>query len=69
MSASVEHASFEVWWKPFTLGVGPAGALVASLDDDGRARLVEACRRHLPEPPFVITGKAWAARGAVPAPR
>ena len=28
-SIRVEHSSFEEWWEPFTLGVGPAGSYVA----------------------------------------
>ena len=27
-----EHATFEEWWEPYTLGVGPAGVYVAGLD-------------------------------------
>lgn len=27
---SVEHPSFEEWWEPFTLGVGPAGDSVSA---------------------------------------
>src|SRR3954447_13608214 len=29
LAVEVGHASFEAWWAPFTLGVGPAGAHVA----------------------------------------
>ena len=29
--ASVEHASFDEWWQPYTNGVGPAGRYVAGL--------------------------------------
>ena len=29
LSVRVDHASFEEWWEPYTLGVGPAGAYVA----------------------------------------
>ena len=32
LSVSVEHPTFEEWWEPFTLGVGPAGAYAAGLD-------------------------------------
>ncbi len=60
---SVEHESFEDWWEPFTLGVGPAGAYVAGLDTAGQVRLREQCRAMLPPAPFVVTGRAWAARG------
>jgi len=59
----VEHATFEEWWEPFTLGVGPAGAYVVGLDPEQQAELRERCRRRLPEPPFTIPAKAWAARG------
>ena len=62
---SLEHATFESWWEPYTRGVGPAGGFVARLDDAARAQLRERCRALLPEPPFRITAVAWAARGVV----
>ena len=65
LSIGVEHSSFEEWWEPYTLGVGPAGAHVASLSEEGQAELREHCRRTLPEAPFVLTARAWAARGLV----
>ncbi len=65
LSVSLEHASFEDWWEPFTLGVGPAGAHVAGLDPQHRAQLRDRCRAALPEAPFVLTVRAWAARGVV----
>jgi SAM-dependent methyltransferase len=63
LSVQVEHETFEEWWEPFTLGVGPAGAHVAQLDDDARDRLRELCRERHPEPPFTVTARAWAVRG------
>lgn len=63
--ASLELASFEDWWDPFTLGVGPAGAYAVGLDEDRREALRERCRALLPEPPFVLRTYAWAARGTV----
>ncbi len=63
LSVSLEHPSFDDWWEPFTLGVGPAGAYVAGLDPKRQAQLRELCRELLPEPPFVVTALAWAARG------
>jgi SAM-dependent methyltransferase len=63
LSVSLEHPTFEEWWEPFTFGVGPAGAYVAKLDPEQRARLREACREALPDAPFVITARAWTARG------
>ena len=65
LTVSLQHPSFDEWWEPFTLGVGPAGAFAATLDPTARARLRELCRKFLPPPPFVVTGKAWAARGIV----
>ena len=63
IGVSLEHSSFEEWWEPYTLGVGPAGAFVASLDDGRRDLLREACRDLLPSPPFEVTARAWAVRG------
>ena len=60
---SARYETFEEWWEPYTLGVGPAGAHVASLADDRRAELRELCRRRLPEPPFELTAAAWTVRG------
>jgi hypothetical protein len=62
-SAAVEHATFEEWWEPFTLGVGPAGAYAAGLARDQRDALRERCRAALPSEPFVLETRAWAARG------
>ena len=63
LQVSVVHPSFEDWWEPYTLGVGPAGAHVAALDTAGRRALRDECRARLPDAPFTITAKAWAARG------
>ena len=64
VAVDVEHATFEDWWEPFTLGVAPSGAHVAGLEPDRRTALRELCRERLPEPPFVVSAKAWVARGA-----
>ena len=47
-----------------TLDVAPSGAHVAGLEPDRRTALRELCRERLPEPPFVVSAKAWVARGA-----
>jgi SAM-dependent methyltransferase len=65
LSVGLEHLSFEDWWEPFTLGVGPAGGYAAGLDAKRQAQLRERCRELLPAPPFVLTARAWAARGLV----
>jgi SAM-dependent methyltransferase len=63
LAVDVEHPSFGEWWEPYTLGVGPAGAYVASLTETARAELREHCRSVLPAAPFVLPAVAWAARG------
>jgi len=65
LSVGVEHPSFDEWWEPYTRGVGPAGAYVVSRSEEERAELRERCRRALPAAPFVLTARAWAARGRV----
>ena len=50
LTASLEHASFEEWWEPFTGGVGPAGLFAASLDAELWSSCASAaaicCRSH-----------------------
>ena len=65
LSVSVEHPSFEDWWEPFMLGVGPAGVYAAGLDETRQAQLRELCRERLPGAPFTVTALAWSARGVV----
>jgi SAM-dependent methyltransferase len=59
LTVRVGHSSFEEWWAPYTLGVGPAGALVHSLDGATRERLRQECRRSLGDGPGAIEGRAW----------
>jgi SAM-dependent methyltransferase len=65
LAVDVVHPSFEEWWEPFTLGVGPAGTYVTRLDSARRDRLRQRCRELLPAEPFVVSARAWAARGRV----
>jgi SAM-dependent methyltransferase len=61
--ATVVHASFEEWWDPVTLGVGPAGAYTVALDGNRLVELRERCRELLPPAPFEVAARAWTARG------
>jgi SAM-dependent methyltransferase len=63
VGASVDFASFDDWWEPFTLGVGPAGAHALTLDGPARERLRARCEELLPSAPFTLSTAAWAARG------
>ncbi|MEA2387064.1 MAG: hypothetical protein QOJ22_1238 [Thermoleophilaceae bacterium] len=59
------YQDFDDFWKPFTGGVGPAGAYTASLEPDRREALREECRRRLGDPdgPFTLSATAWAVKG------
>jgi SAM-dependent methyltransferase len=63
LEARVPYRSFDEWWEPYTLGIGPAGAYAAALDDARRRELEDRCRQLLPEPPFTVSASAWAVRG------
>ena len=63
IAVSVEHPTFEEWWEPFTLGVGPAGDHAGGLEPERQVELRERCRAKLPAAPFVVTVRAWSARG------
>lgn len=65
ISASVVEPTFDSWWEPFTLGVGPAGAYLAGLAGEQSARLQARCRELLGRPPIEVTAYAWTARGIV----
>jgi SAM-dependent methyltransferase len=43
LEVEVQHPTFDEWWEPFTLGVGPAGGYVMGLDPQSRERLKERC--------------------------
>jgi ubiquinone/menaquinone biosynthesis C-methylase UbiE len=58
-----EHATFEDWWQPLTLGVGPAGRYLAERDAAVAADVRERCRGLLGDGPVVIDARAWAAIG------
>jgi SAM-dependent methyltransferase len=63
LTVGVHYDTFEEWWEPYTLGVGPAGDHVAALDDAGREALRERCREVLPPVPFDVAATAWCVRG------
>jgi hypothetical protein len=65
LTVRVGYETFDEWWEPLTLGVGPAGEHVAGLDEVRRAALRDRGRALLPDPPFEITALAWTARGEV----
>jgi ubiquinone/menaquinone biosynthesis C-methylase UbiE len=60
LTIRVEHQSFEEWWAPYELGVGPIGEAFAELGPERVAQLRELCREALPPAPFTIDARAWA---------
>lgn len=62
LTVALPIASFADWWDPFTLGVGPAGAYVRTLDIHQRDALAARCRQLLPSAPFTATAAAWCVR-------
>lgn len=60
LTVQVRYATFEEWWEPFTLGVGPAGTYVASLTSEHREALRERCRQTLGPTPVEVSATAWA---------
>ncbi len=63
LAVTLDHASFDEWWEPFTAAVGPAGSYLASLDAERRAQLRHECHAALGDGPFTIAAGAWAATG------
>lgn len=59
LSVGVHYESFDEWWEPYTLGVGPAGAYTAKLTPDHREALRIRCTERLPAAPFTISATAW----------
>jgi SAM-dependent methyltransferase len=59
LTVRVPFASFDEWWAPYLLGVGPAGAYVASLTPELRRRVEDRCREVLPSGEFEQEATAW----------
>jgi SAM-dependent methyltransferase len=65
LTVRVSFTTFDDWWEPYTLGVGPAGGYVAGLDPARREELRAHCAELLPPAPFDIQAVAWIALGRV----
>ena len=67
LTVQTGYESFADWWEPFTLGVGPAGDYVKTLDVRRCAELRERCASLLPrQGPIEVTAAAWAATARTP---
>ena len=66
LEITTEFPDFEAFWKPFTLGAGPAPGYCMSLSEDQRAAL----KSHLSEEldkggPIRLSARAWAVKAKV----
>src|SRR4051794_10613450 len=62
LTLRLHFETFEEWWHPFTLGVGPAGDYVQRLDQPRRDALAARCAEVLGPAPFEIGATAWSVR-------
>jgi SAM-dependent methyltransferase len=65
MTVHVDFPSFDEWWAPYTLGVGPAGEHVAALGASDREDLRARCEALLPDGAFTIDASAWTVTARV----
>jgi SAM-dependent methyltransferase len=67
IEASTVFRDFDDYWRPFTLGAGPAPGYCASLDPEKRERLRELLRQRLPtreDGSIALGARAWAVTSA-----
>jgi SAM-dependent methyltransferase len=65
LTVSLTFDTFEDWWQPFTLAVGPAGAYYRSLNFIEQTGLVGALREEYGDGPMTVQASAWTATGVV----
>ncbi|WP_347354013.1 class I SAM-dependent methyltransferase [Intrasporangium sp.] len=65
LGVAVTYRSFDEWWEPYTLGVGPTGDYIHSLAPGQQEALRDRCRDRTGDGPFEVRATAWAARGRV----
>jgi SAM-dependent methyltransferase len=60
LTVESRYETFEEWWEPYNLGVGPAGSYTKRLDEPERAVIRELCHQLLPPAPFDMRVSAWS---------
>ena len=63
LEAQASYEDFTDFWTPFGFALGPAGQHLATLPASDQERVREMCRERLPDGPFVLSARAWYARG------
>jgi ubiquinone/menaquinone biosynthesis C-methylase UbiE len=68
ITVSTVFRDFDDYWRPFTLGAGPAPGYCTSLDAAARQRLKEKLQESLPrgtDGSIPLKARAWAVKAAV----
>jgi SAM-dependent methyltransferase len=65
ITVAVPFGSFEEWWAPYQMGVGPIGDYIRAQDEDSVTAIRERCAELLPPAPFEQPATAWCVM-AVP---
>jgi SAM-dependent methyltransferase len=63
LAVRVGFSTFDQWWEPFLLGVGPVGAYLGRLEPSRVAALRDHCEAVLPAAPFTVEASAWCVVG------
>jgi SAM-dependent methyltransferase len=59
-------SDFDAFWRPFTLGAGPAPGYCMALAEEQRARLKATLAENLgTEGPIRLVGRAWAVKATI----
>jgi SAM-dependent methyltransferase len=66
LTVAVPYDDPDTWWQPYTLGVGPVGEYVATLDEPRREALRARCMELLGPGPGVIEATAWFVMATSP---
>jgi SAM-dependent methyltransferase len=64
-----QFRDFDDYWRPFTLGAGPAPGYCMALAPEARLRLEEKLRERLAanaDGPFCLNARAWALKATAP---
>ena len=65
LTVRVPFRSFDDWWQPYLLGVGPAGQYLAGMDDERREAVRRECLRRAPAGSFTLSASAWTVAARV----
>lgn len=66
LTVTLTFATFEAWWGPFELSVGPAGEYLAGLDDARRQAVRQRAEERFGPPPFDVAATARVVVGSAP---